>query len=304
MSRPKNIKFIIGFGVIILATGLIINACHKDKPVVAYCTDVTNPACPNYNPCLSQNATNAAFSLYEHLTNQQDFIYSAEEPTDTMYQGATFKLVPTYVPTAGKAKGWTYKYIINNRDTFNTDSTYNFSSRYIRDTFTNGVSGILKVKLYVHSNNPNQKCFPHDTGTDTLTKFFTTIPTFGNAGFKASVFGKYQGALTSNPNDTFSVTLLNNVVDPTYTLSSIYGIEINNLDRGCTAYAEYNIVSGTYRTIGWSSTNYGACGQLTGFLYVNEKTNNVTITFYLPYINPNPVVQKVFTGKQLWRQYY
>lgn len=305
MSTLKNIKFIIGFGFMALAIGLIIHACHKDKPVIPPCTDVTNPACPNYNPCLNQHATSAAFALYEHDGSSLHSNYLKDVLTDTLYQGDDFYLVPAYVPPAGQAKGWTYKYIINNRDTFNTDSTYNFNSRYIQDTFTNGVNGMLKVKLYVHNNNPNQKCFPHDSGTDTLTKFFKTIPTAAYPGFKSAVFGKYQGALTDNLTDTFSVTLLNNVVDPMYGGN---GEEISNLYRGCSAYNGYGAQdpSGTYRTIDWHVPNDSECQDISFFAYVNEQTNLITIMFnYKDPSNPsNPVpIAKTFTGRQLWRQY-
>lgn len=58
------------------------------------------------------------------------------------------------------------------------------------------------------TRNPNTACFPSDNGNYTATKKFTLVEQFDRLTLtKSPLIGKYKGAFTDKPSDTFTVRL-------------------------------------------------------------------------------------------------
>ncbi len=280
MEKFKNIRFVIGFCFTAFAMVLIINACHKKEEATSV------------NPCLGQQQTSAAFHLYEHPQDPSSTShYWTDEPTDTMYRNRYFKLMPDYIPPVNVAANFTYTWIINGRKMLFSGQPF-----IAQDTFANNPSGTFTVTLIVHNTNPNKSCFPNDKGVDSTTKVINTL----TPGKEGIAYGKYQGALTDNPQDTFTVSFLNK-----YYVTSVCDtvLWVSNLYRGCDAYIPCSYTTGAYRCLDFSTTYSVACQEMTGFLYVDEKKNaTIKFGYYVPIGSSTPIV-KTFVGKQLWRQY-
>ncbi len=176
-------------------TGLIINACHKDKPVTN-CTDVTNPFCPNYNPCYNKVAAKADFSIYEII----NFIGIE---ADTVAAGKN-----CFVRSKQRQPGFTYNWTFSGALT----GTYNDTVVNFTPPISNH-GGFVTVTLIVKSNVGNCKTLKD---ADTLSKVFyiwgcsdLSAIFSANCGLSTPnylpIWGSYKGTYQSNP--LFQVTI-------------------------------------------------------------------------------------------------
>lgn len=87
----------------------------------------------------------------------------------------------------------------------------------------------VTVQLIGH-RTPNTACFPMDKGVDTLRRVLTVLPPSPVAIPHTAIEGKFQGATTDAPTDTFTIRIFRgpNLNDPTQ--ERIY---LFNVNKGC-----------------------------------------------------------------------
>lgn len=179
----------------ILAIGLIYGCC-KD------CSDVCNPDCNNYDPCICTPKTNANFKMEIQAGNRWFEI-------DLISPGC-----PPYVRfTANDSTADEYLWEIG-ADTFQTRSC-------VLGCFP--VKTYVPIKLTVKRKNPNKTCHPDDNGFATLTKNLYSADISDNYNYNnnndctfqlplniidKTIRGKYRGYNKSNPTRIFDMQFI------------------------------------------------------------------------------------------------
>ena len=123
---------------------LFVQACRK-------CTDLTNPACSNYNPCYGQQATTAQFTMVEYCDTS--LMYNPLLASHWKFydsDSALYKV--TFTAALDSA---TYEWHIG---------AGVYTSRSFTLDFTAAPRpSVIPVTLIVHKEH-NQKCFPGGIG--------------------------------------------------------------------------------------------------------------------------------------------
>lgn len=181
--------------VLILALMIILGmleACHK-------CTDRSNPACSNYDPCYGKTSTSASFQIIETApTSVGVYIHWIPFPV---------KDTTTYDPVfqANDSSAQSYTWMVGS-GVYTGHSSLSLTG-YPRNQW-------ISVTLIVQ-HTPNHQCFPSDNGIDTVTKRFIII-NFSNNPFEHT----FRGVLDEDKTDSFNVAFNFHAVLPDYT----YGI--------------------------------------------------------------------------------
>ncbi|RTQ51397.1 hypothetical protein EJV47_06220 [Hymenobacter gummosus] len=164
-----------------------------------------------------------------------------------------------------------------------------------RDTRTFGLSfdrtftGPLPVRL-IARRPPNPHC-PGDDGVDTLTRVFTFVPR-DLQQYRPAVFGKFLGANTDTPRDTFTVSIY---LGPNFDFPNHPGAPLmpylSGLPKGCaTPYFEVGI--------DWRGANATSGGCLgTSARAVLTTRDSIRIQ-YRATVLPQ-IIDKVFLGRRV-----
>ncbi len=159
-------------------TLLFTNSCR-------HCDDPTNPDCGNYNPCYGVDGK-ADFDCSEYFDENTDLLVKC----DTLIASSHLSWF-----------GSTHEYLSYQWKVGSDTNTRNGKSFLIQ--FTKPF-GTIPVTL-IGTRKPRPECLPGDDGVDTFTKAITIVDE------KASpLFGKFKGALTHNPTDTFTIAITAN----------------------------------------------------------------------------------------------
>lgn len=76
-----------------------------------------------------------------------------------------------------------------------------FTGKYLSLTFDSAY-GKIPVKLTVHKKGIDKRCFPKDTGVDTLTQIINIV-----RPSESKLLGTYIGGYEDTPNDQFEITI-------------------------------------------------------------------------------------------------
>lgn len=157
-------------------------------------------------------------------------------------------------------------------------------------SFDGATLGPIPVRL-IATRPPNTACFKNDDGVDTLTKVLTLVP---YRDLRAPIYGKFQGANTDAPRDTFTVRIYSgpNFFHPSAPPSEFSNYAVG-IPKGCrTPYYEIGL---TWRGIGTGSD--GGCSGLNlnkGFLTSRDSIH----IEYRAQIVPT-IIDKIFVGKRV-----
>lgn len=181
MSNLKSGHFYTLLLLLLFST----EACKKK------CYDKTNPDCENYDPCYGRSETKAQFIIEQYLGKWEGEDVWIE--ADTVY--ATGSSNPIRFSATCDADSFIWEIGAN---------------KYYKKSFTLTYFPFDKnipITLIVIKNNPNQSCFPHDDGRDTLVrnmytwkeeKYWDGAKYIYNAPHP--VKGTYEGYFKSKPN--------------------------------------------------------------------------------------------------------
>lgn len=165
----KNLLFLTLASVL-----LAVVACKKEQP----CTDATNPACENYDPCLSKKPVTADFEI------GQGFGWQPPKYLQGFHADvAFFRAWVGFQPVGYDAKDTSVKYTwLLGREVIHDFSFY----RDFSDTRQTGENDI-PITLIIEKK-PDTACFPNDDGRDTLTKYIH----FVESECEALVMGNFK----------------------------------------------------------------------------------------------------------------
>lgn len=256
--KTTNAYYLIYFLII---TGLLLSCGPDDNP----------------DPCANLEPVTARFIMGERITN------SGYEQIDTLVLSDT---VLTWSSVEFRApKGYDrYEWKIGFDERTFTDSV-------VALRFPDPVSS-LPIRLIVQ-DEPNTTCFPEDDGIDTLTQYLTVVPIDSSV-----VFGRYQGYLESNPADTFTVSVILEVIQGDNEISFL------NINEDCNTTASWLRLSKiAYKSFNFAPDDYfgNGCNDPNGWFTVDSTHQNVTIDFSTRDID-DPVDQRQyfhFIGKRI-----
>lgn len=219
---------------------------------------------PLPDPCAGAKANPLAFHYLE---------YTGTPTADTAYNKQVISFVGPGIPYT--AYHWQVGPVI-------TRTTQQFAL-----SFDDQIVGPIPVQLIAH-RPPNTACFPHDDGIDTLTQLLTLVP---RPSLRAPIYGKFQGANRSSPQDTFTVRIYSG---PNYTYPTNPRADptdyVSNLPKGCK-------MPYVYVGLSWRGAfmDTGGCGlNGTGYLVSHDSLRIA----YRTQISP-VIVDEVFLGKRI-----
>ncbi len=177
------------------------------------CDDPRNPDCDNYNPCIDEQPTSAAFTIKEatyidmvHYANT-DFLID----TDTCYNNSIY-----------------FESIIQDADSFIWQVGSEIEPRYgkqINVVFPDNLRGRnFSVRLIV-KRKPNTNCYPNDDGVDTVTRRFY----FMKLNETLSWEGTYYGSDDDKPDSMYTIVLGHNYNEA----FELNFIKVFGVPRGC-----------------------------------------------------------------------
>jgi hypothetical protein len=157
----------------------------EDDGSCTYCSEPTNPQCPNYDPCYGIGPVTAQFDAFERLgasASLNKFIITSD------------KFLNNVIKFEAKELGANYSWTIGT-ETLNT--------RSVVRSFTNEnlIGQIIPVTLVVEKT-PNLSCNPNDDGRDSLTRYFEVLGRCGTL-----LKDTFVGVWKETPMDTFEVSI-------------------------------------------------------------------------------------------------
>ena len=238
------------------------------------------------NPCANEHSTSAAFKVEEvyYFIPESDSKYWINYLTDTLANGGTgmFSTVDPLVDSC--------IWIIGAGVYHEKITKIDFSTQLkTTPSFTLPVTCIT-------FRQPNKMCFPNDDGIDTISRN-VFVTNFCNS----LVNGKYQGHLSSNPSDTFTVTINTCDIFHKSNTDSVNMVSISNLVRDSIIYAPYSGLTGggayeiLFQIYDWKQTS---TYLPTGNCKLSDK-NHIDIIYTLDFRVNTLINDKLFIGTRI-----
>lgn len=233
------------------------------------------------NPCEGLTSPKAEFAFKEILTDTAFY-------SDTIFRDnyVNFVALKNYNSVSWKIG-----------DDPRAFTSSNFTLSFVNDlsTFNVNFTGIA---------TPNTQCFPNDNGTYQGIKQLTIVEQFDKATLTISpLVGRYRGAFTNSPNDTFTVRI--NYFDSAKYDVTMTGNKnfywISNIPKGfidstsSTAYAYPELRNGMSVEMGYKSLQFGIFSNVQrgrGFAILS----NDSLKIYYTHIQTG---RKLFVGKRI-----
>lgn len=196
----KNLWIIFLLGII----GIGVSSCDED------CEDASDPMCPNYDPCLFEEAkSDTDFRIYKAYAG----LHTPEFTIDTFFPGSRVYF------EANIEDAIRYEWRIG-IDTVVTEDKY-FSISFNTGDSTLLVSAPVSITLIVEYE-PDLECFPNRTGRDSITKLIY----FGMPQ-NAAYFKKWNIYLDGDTNNPYEIEM--KMINSSASGSIIYDVGIFNL---------------------------------------------------------------------------
>lgn len=180
--------------IILFVSILTLWGCKPDKE----CFDPTNPECENYDPCYNAREVKAEIKIYNPPFGYAADLHPMWENEDIAVIGDSVGPSTIIFEATDLGAGASYTWTLGS-ETINQRT-------FSRTQFPQGAE--IEVSLKVTAPT-NPQCFPDDNGVDSLHRIFYT---FEPGNVKPRYLGDFKGALNSSPNDSFVVSVVNEVV--------------------------------------------------------------------------------------------
>lgn len=251
--------------------------------VVAFCVALIQlGGCggdPEPDPCLGKKITGGSFSMGEIITN-----YGG---VDTLLLSDTV-ITDNFVVFRADSNYLSYDWKIGDDPrTFTTNEV----SLFFREPISN-----LPIRL-IAKWIPNKKCFPEDDGIDTVYKYLSVIDKKENP-----IFGKYEGANKSNPNDIFRIEITHDIY--------FDKINILNINKGCYPIDESIGLRGFITRMGYKKLHFNAdfyyesCKDPQGWFSLDNSGMNAEVKYSIGNGSPTQTatkrIKEIFNGKKIY----
>lgn len=252
----------------VLSLMLMSSRCKQE------CEDISNPDCPNYDPCYGKTGTIADFKIME-VGESRISIYTFAYETDTV-NGWDVIFEPRN-PIAGAEYRWEIGVGVYEKQKV----TLNFQS------VSNG--SVIPIKLIVKRKDVDKTCFPNDKGIDSLTKNMYINYKCLVAGLDTTI---YRGHHKDNPNEELEVKFYyrNLLLDDDYIVENLVK-EFKKTRLG--------VHFGSYRMLDFNGYD-GMSIQGTAYLNRND---SISIKYEYNYpTGPSSfsnVIKREFIGKKI-----
>ncbi len=179
-------RFLLLFACFVFFT---FSHCEKDRP----CDDPTNPLCPNYDPCIEYEPANADFVVLDSVVKWDC--------------DGTGPLSHSYAIDTGLVLRDYYFQALHHHDSYEwqigSDSRTWNDAAFALYFGTEG-EGAIPVTLTVTKNDPDN-CLTEEQRISTITKTIYSHFWDGTENEPPPIVGKYTGANTDAPQDTFTI---------------------------------------------------------------------------------------------------
>ncbi len=259
------------FLLLAFAQLLLWSSCEEDPK----CTDITNPSCPNYDPCYGKKSVSAAFKIQEVPYTPVDG-WGESFDTDTV---ATYAI--TFTALEDNAE---YEWHIGSETLTGKSVT--------RTSFPLG--GTYPITLIV-KKTPNKSCFPTDDGRDTVTRNMYMV----RSGRESPIYGKFKGRVT-NPDDTCTIDIRLEVFNTAGRIDTVM-VPHNwgGTNNGCS-FGPYAIGVGTYKKVYYSHAYFeNNCCSPAGIFEIRGKANDTLVIEYTEFRTPtlgSARIKRTFRG--------
>lgn len=229
------------------------------------------------DPCKNAKPISAEFEVFSIL-NEGWTEYEKKFVLDTFGLNST----PTFSAINNGYES--YEWI------FGTDPKHRFGTNVNLD-FQLQHEERIKVTL-IAKGIPNTQCNPNDDGIDTFSKYI-----YFREGKNLSIFGKYKGYITGNPNNIFEIAIKPGEPGSSfYRPERVIGLAIpqNNPPKFFNDTATETGVGCNHAVFIISGTNTGPIG----WAILNQKTNEIKIEYKL--MDPFPEWKnRIFIGTKI-----
>lgn len=233
---------------------------------------------PGVDPCTLP----ASAKYYFTVANEVDTRYFS---SDTIFAGGLMGTVRLLAPPVYRSVVW---------QVGSDPRTY--TANPFKLNFPTAV-GTVRIRLV--GTRPVDACRPGDRGVDTLTQLLTVVP-FNYRHPHAAVEGRFAGATTAAPLDTFTVRIFTRLVPLTPSDTSNYVLNVYNLNKGCPGL-DMNVIPG-YRALVFNQTRGDAqCHGVYGAAAVDSTDRNILRIRYREQVTPGQpaYVDREFIGRRV-----
>ncbi|NEN25653.1 hypothetical protein G3O08_19345 [Cryomorpha ignava] len=243
----KHLNEIFKFGLVCCLI-LGFSSCNPDDDQEAPCCDPTNPACPNYDPCIAVTEPTADFAMQEGVMTNNGFIFGRDDSvfyTDVRYSALHDSSIYTHT--------WYLGAEVISDPVFSR--THNYSPEVRPDFIT--VSHVIEFPV-------DSTCFTNLTGRDSLSRTYYLIKYVN----ELAVYGNFRGVF-ENETDSFDFSF------------GVYDSDGNDAlgNVSSSIYTEVN-----FHNIG-DTTHYGLSGR-NSIGYMNGSASADPRGFILPQDTP------------------
>lgn len=157
---------------------VVVASCKKDP-----CCDVTNPECPNYDPCYGKKLPTARFEMLEGFNYRGSHSWA-----DHVFKGFSISFI-----SEKEEPSCQHIWYIG-QDTFHTVNPPSLSFEDVSRPADIDITHVIKYE-------PNLRCFPNDDGYDSITETLHLI----NRWDEFQTIGTFRGVL-DNDVDSFELS--------------------------------------------------------------------------------------------------
>ncbi|MFZ5971553.1 MAG: hypothetical protein ACOYXA_08160 [Bacteroidota bacterium] len=205
------------------------------------------------DPCMRKKMVGGSFTMGERITNYGGVDTLIVSDTVITENFVVFKADSDYV---------SYEWKIG--DDPRTFDTKEVTLRFMQPETTVPIRLIAKWA-------PDKQCFPEDDGVDTVYRYLTVVDKKLNP-----IFGKYRGALVSNPQNVYTIEIIKDEFFETTILL--------NINEGCEATSININTRFGYKIMNLSQSEgtgfyLGSCKNPKGWFVLNQ-TNTELIGMY------------------------
>jgi len=234
------------------------------------------------NPCETQQATSAAFTIKEATYTQiieprlADFLMD----TDTVYFRSVY-----FEATQADADSFIWQIGTEPEPRYGKQVNVVFPDVLRGTTFT--------IRLIVKRNKPNTLCFPSDNGIDTMIRTFY----FLRYNEELSWEGTYYGSDDDKPDSMYTI-----VLGHSYDIAEEEDIiKAFGVPRGCNDTMNRWIHSSriTYKNVGFSQVGFNCSGKTILGLYKEYNQYRIEYRLKLFENNINKSIDRVFIGTKI-----